>query len=129
MTGHTTIKQDLHVNPTHYHIAGILLITSISSYRVSIMNSSMAQSWILPLVPLYLTCSWKSLKPKPSALPPPTKAMAWACGGNLWHPEGRTQPPALTLHQFHLPAHTVHCRGYQKQWIHTMSEHFSYTWT
>ena len=39
-----------------------------SSSRGHILNRSMVQAWVPPLVPSMLTCSWKSLKLRP---PPP----------------------------------------------------------
>ena len=46
-------------------------LKNTSSSRVSIMNRSMVQPWVPPLVYSLATSSWKSLKSKPLTLPPP----------------------------------------------------------
>ena len=40
-----------------------------SSSKVSIMNRSMAQPWVLPSAPSLPTCSWRRLRSRPLALP------------------------------------------------------------
>ena len=55
------------------------LKTHISSSKLSIMNRSMALSWVLPLVPLLPTCLFKTMKLRPSAWPSTALLMAKVC--------------------------------------------------
>ena len=50
-------------------LLGFCLKTLTSSSKLSIMNRYMVQPWVLPLAPSLPTCSWKSWRSKPLALP------------------------------------------------------------
>ena len=68
-TGHSTTPQNIHVNTTH-----------ISSSKVIIKNRHMGNLWDSHFVPLWPTYSWKSLKSRPSILPP----IHLHCGLGMW---------------------------------------------
>ena len=66
--GHITPQKNIHFHTSGYHIIRLCLKTSIFSFKVSLMKRSMEQPWGHPLVQLWPTCSWKSLKLRPSML-------------------------------------------------------------
>ena len=77
----STIKHKLQQDPKLHsrtsmslqHVTTLLefcLKIPASSSKVSIMNRGMVQLWVPLSVPLWPTCSWRSLSPRPSALPP-----------------------------------------------------------
>ena len=70
------LKQDknLYKRPCQYntshHCWSYTLRTLISSSKVGVINSHMGQPCNPPSVPLWSTSVWKSLKPRPTTLPP-----------------------------------------------------------
>ena len=68
------------------------------------------------------TCSWKSLKPRPSTqVPIPQRYVDGTC-----HPIGRTQHYVSTAYQLHWPTHSIHPRD---KGFYSFSGHFGFTRT
>ena len=68
-TGPCTPIQDVNVNLTIITLLEFCLKIPTSSSRVSILNKSVVQPFVLPSATILQTCSGKSLKQKPSTLP------------------------------------------------------------
>ena len=77
---HNCIKEPPCWYNTSQHYWSYALNTPISPSEVSIMNRCIGQPGESPIVQLPPTCSWKSLKPKPSTLPP----ILQRCGSSTW---------------------------------------------
>ena len=79
----------------------------------------MVQQCVSPLVPSLPASLWKSLKSKPSVLPPLTSSMAKVCRWHLCYPTGNTWSLTFQAYQFTGPTHPVQHGGPQRRYCLT----------